>query len=157
MTNRRRRVDAAADAVSDGDGHALCLAGGVGEAVDNWIAGIGQDLSRALDSLVQRRRLSLDQRNRPLLDVMVEKPRFTEDAGVLGLGDLVVFDRQFHVIADAATEGARSVIDDLEFRHGDPLITSLDSCGLEPGLEPDRLQKIRLGCCSSPRARIGSR
>src|SRR5262249_58870729 len=80
---RRGRVHAAADAVGDGDGDALRLAGRVGQAVDDGVARVGQDRGRLRDGLVQRRGLAADQGDGPVLDVVVEEPRLAEDAGVL--------------------------------------------------------------------------
>ena len=39
------------------------------------------------------------------------------DASVFGLRDLVAFDRQLHVIADTAAEGAGGILDDFQFGH----------------------------------------
>ena len=50
--------------------------------------------------------------------MVIEEPRLAENAGVLGLGDVVVFNRQLHIVADAAAKGAGGVGDDFEVRHG---------------------------------------
>jgi hypothetical protein len=50
-----------------------------------------------------------------ILNVVVEEPRFAKEAGVLGLDNLVAIDGQFHIVADAAAEGAGGVGDDFEF------------------------------------------
>jgi hypothetical protein len=120
VADRGGRIDAAADAVGDGDGDALRLAGRVGKAVDDRVARLREDARRPLDRLVERRGLPFDGRHGAILDVVVEEPRLAEDARVLGLGDVVVLDGQFHVVADAAAERAGGVFDDLEVGHGNP-------------------------------------
>src|SRR5439155_25954104 len=82
------------------------------------VAGASQDLRRALDRLVERGRPSLDEGDGPVLDVVVEEPGLAEHAGVLGPGDLVALDGQFHVVANAAAEGAGGVANDLQFTPG---------------------------------------
>lgn len=46
--------------------------------------------------------------------MVIEKPRLAQDARVLGLGDVVVLDSQFHVVAHAPAKSAGGVFDDLE-------------------------------------------
>ncbi len=109
VAHGRRRVDAAADAVGNGHGHALGLAGGVGKAVDNRISCLEENACGFLHRLIERRRFAADCRHGPLLDVVIEEPRLAQNAGVLGPDDAVVLDGQFHVVADTAAEGAGGV------------------------------------------------
>ena len=100
---------------------ALCLAGGVRQAVDDGVAGLGQDLRRRLDRFVggglAARPISGE---RALLDAVLLEPRLAQHAGVLRLGDLVLGDvhRQVDVVADAAAEGAGGVV------HGADVVVS---------------------------------
>jgi len=117
VTDRRGGVDAAADAVGNGDGDSLGFASRVGESVDDWIPRPRQDLCRTLDAFFKRGRLAVDDGDGPFLDMMVKEPRFAENSGVLGLGNVVVLNGQLHVVADAAAKGTGGIRNDFEFGH----------------------------------------
>ena len=102
------------DPVGDPDRHPLGLGGRVGEPVDNWVPGLHEDPSGSVDRRLQRRVLPLDRGDGPILDVVVGEPGLAQHAGVLGLGDTVVLDRQLHVVANASAERADCILDDLE-------------------------------------------
>src|SRR5258708_18884833 len=131
MTDGSLRTDATANAIGNGNGDALCLAGGIRQTMDNRIAGAGQNLGGLLNAFFQTGRLALDGSEEPILYVMVEKPCLAEHAGVLRLGDMVVLDRQFHVVANAAAEGASGIGDDFDFRrHNDNSRLPLSGAGI---------------------------
>ena len=117
VTDGSGRIDTTANAVCNRHGHALRLASRIGKAIDDWVACIGQNPRRALDGLVQSRRLAVNHRHRPLFNRVIEEPRLAEHTGVLRLGDLVAVHGQFHVIADTAAKSAGGVFDDFQFRH----------------------------------------
>src|SRR5438445_12996594 len=80
---------------------------------------------RSLNAFLQTCGLPFDDGNRTIFDMMIQKPGLAENAGVLGLGDFMVLDRQLHVIADTAAESASGVFDNFEFGHESSLYLSL--------------------------------
>ena len=117
MTDRSRCIDAAADPVGNGHGNALGFAGRIRQAVDDRVPRVGQDLGGPLYRVLQAGRPAFNEGHGAVLDMVVEEPGFAEDASVFRLGDSVAFDSQFHVIADAAAEGAGGVGDDFQLGH----------------------------------------
>jgi vancomycin resistance protein YoaR len=114
MAHRRRRIDATADAVGDGHGDALRLAGGVRKAINDGVFRIDQDSRGEVDRGIEVRRLPLDRRHRPFLDMVIEEPCLAQHAGVLRLGDVVPFDGQLHVVAHTTAKSAGGVRDDFQ-------------------------------------------
>src|SRR5262249_45145427 len=104
----------------DRDRLALRLAGRVGEPVDDRETRLGEDTRGGIDRLLRARLVPVDQREGALLDTVLLEPGTSKHAGVLGLQDLVriVVDRQMHVIADAAAEGAGRIAYHVSVGHG---------------------------------------
>ena len=108
------RIDAAADAIRDGDGDTLGFTRCIRESVDDRVARVRQDLRGALDSVLQRRRFAAHQRNGPILDVMIEKPRLAKYARPFRFRDVIILNRQIDVIANATAKRAGRISDDFQ-------------------------------------------
>src|SRR5262249_61424429 len=93
VTDRRRRVNTAADAIGNGHGEALRFAGCVRKTVDNRITSFGQDTSSPFDGFLDRGRAARNRSYWAVFDLVIEKPCFAENAGIFCLRNLVTFDR----------------------------------------------------------------
>ena len=68
------------------------------------------------DAGVERSGLPINVTRWPVFDLVIQKPRIAQHAGSLGFDNVIAFDFQVDVVADATTECAGGVLDDLGFR-----------------------------------------
>jgi hypothetical protein len=129
-------VDDATHQLREPNRLALRLAGGVGETVHQWHIRAVEDVGRGLDRVVHAGFLAVDEGIgiEPLRGVVLE-PRFTQDAGALGLDDAADLGRQIEeisptprkVVASVGGDGGRvlSLEGDIDAEEGDRLTTAL--------------------------------
>src|SRR5205814_1821764 len=86
----------------------------VGQAIDERVFGVGQNLRGFFDAVRDTRGLAVNQASRAVFDFMVQKPAIPQYAGPLRFHNAVAIDGQIDVVADAAAEGTRGVLDDFE-------------------------------------------
>src|SRR5262249_29740055 len=112
VSKRCVAVDYPADQLGQGHRLPLGLAGDVAQTVYEGQVGRVEQLGRRLDGLIDRGRPAVDQRVRvQALGGVVLEPRLAEDAGPLGLGKPLAVGVELDVVADAAAEGTRRVLD----------------------------------------------
>ena len=108
----RITVDAASDPIGDRDSQALGFAGRPFQPEDDRIPGFPEDMSRPLDAFVERSRPALDEAVGSLGRLLVQEPGLSEVTRVPGLDDPVPLGSQHDVVAEAAAERARRVLDE---------------------------------------------
>ena len=114
MTDRGGRVNVGPHQVSNGHRLALRFTGGIAQAIHYRETGIGQNLGGRFHGRGRVRLFTIDNGKGAVLDGMLGKPGFAQDAGILGLGNMVAFNGQNHVITNAATKGAGRVLDNVQ-------------------------------------------
>src|SRR5262245_60814962 len=111
MTNARRRIDVAADPVRDPHRDALRFGRRIREAVYQRILSIREYLCGLFNAFRDARRLPVNQTGRSLFNFMIQKPAVAQNAGTLGLQNLMALHREVDIVANTTTKRAGGVSD----------------------------------------------
>lgn len=105
-------VDHTANQLGQSHGLALGFASDIAEAVDQRHVGPVKVVGGRFDGGIESGRLAIDQRfGKQSLGRVVAEPGFAENAGILGFRDALTVGVQLDVVADAAAESARRILD----------------------------------------------
>jgi hypothetical protein len=104
-------VNATAQSFSQRNRLALRFTGCAAQSVNKGVSGFGQTLRSGVNSLIQSNRLAINPRHGEIRRLsMTQEPSPAQNAGVLGLSDAVILNRNADIITNAATKRTNHMI-----------------------------------------------
>src|SRR5665213_1258442 len=99
--------------VGEGDGGLLTFGAAAREAINQWGAGLSENVRRSIKSGFERNGPAGDLRSRRMTGFLGEEPRLGETAGAFGARDAPAVHGNAQVVTDAAADGASDVFNDM--------------------------------------------